>query len=348
MLRPSRLSLALLCVLTASPPRDAIAAREATIGQLAQTLGLSVQTEGLTPRHILMGGTNRVVVCPGFAHALVNGRVVKLDSPARYDRGELRIPPTFVDLLKGELSPRARAERPTRAHPPRPAARRWKVVIDAGHGGRDPGAVKAGLTEKSVNLDVATKLKPLLEKAGCDVVMTRTRDVAVPLQNRVAIANRARADVFLSIHANAEPRGRESGCETLYVGTTGNAVSGGLTQLAANFSVSSFGRVGSDALLREILVQALYEDRRVQSKHLADRVQQVLAPRLKTKNRGTRKDVRDLCVLRGVTCPRALVEVGFLSSSAERRHLSNPWYRERIARALAEGVLGFLQAQREW
>ena len=328
-------------------PWDAFAARETTIAQVAQSFGLSVHAEELTHRFIMVKGANRVVVCPGFAQASINGHVVRLDSPARYDRGELRVPRSLMDALKRELSPTTHTKRP-RPPAPKAAPRRWKVVIDAGHGGKDPGAVKGGLTEKAVNLDVAMKLKPLLEKAGCDVVMTRSTDVFVPLNTRVAIANRAKADVFLSIHANAEPKGQASGCETLYVGTTGDTESRGLTHLAANFSASSFGQPARDALLRDILVRALYEDRRVQSKRFADSVQRVLARRLNARNRGTRKDIRNLCVLRGVTCPRALVEVGFLTNSAERRHLNDPWYRERIAKALAEGVLDFLQARQEW
>ena len=349
MCRPSKLLPALLCALAVPVPRGIFAAQETTLTKLAQSCGLTVYPEDLTHRYILMNGADRVTVCPGFARASVNGRVVQLDSTARFVRGEVWVPRTFADVLKRELSlPTRTGREPIRKPKPRPLPRRWKVVIDAGHGGKDPGAVKAGVTEKSVNLDVATRLKPLLEKAGCDVVMTRTRDVSVPLNTRVAVANRARASLFLSIHSNAALSGRASGCETLYVGTTGNARSGGLAKLTANFGVSSFGEAANDALLRSILIQALYEERRVQSKRLADCVQRAMVRHLNTKNRGTRKDIRDLCVLRGVTCPRALVEVGFLSNSSERRNLSNSWYRGRIAQALAEGVIGFLRAQQDW
>ena len=330
---------------------SASASGAVALDRMAEALGLRVQSEAVTHRQILTGHGNRVVLCPGFYHALVNGRVQRLDSPACYRRGEVEIPRAFFDWLRKELSqvPHGREEPRPRAAVPSVPGRRPKIMIDPGHGGKDPGAVRKRLTEKFINLDVALRLKPMLEKAGCDVVMTRTTDVYIHLHERVAWTNHAKADVFLSIHANAAHRRSASGFETFYVGATRDTEDKGLAHLAAVFDAASLGRIGrGDALVEKILVRALYEDRRRQSKFLAECIQRGLSTHLTARNRGAKKDPRGLCVLRGVTCPRALVEVGFLSNDQERRLLNLVWYRKRVARALAAGILEFVAAQRQW
>lgn len=330
---------------------EAEAGSDVPLDRVGRALALECEREDGTHRHILTGHGHRVVLCPGFRHALVNGRVVCMDAPVRFSAGEMSVPRAFYDWLRRELPPSP----PPRDTPsPRPAvptapSRRLRIMIDPGHGGGDPGATRGRLTEKAVNLDIALRLKRLLEQAGYEVLMTRTTDVFVPLDDRVAQTSRARADVFLSIHANAALGRSASGFETIYVGTEGNTQREGLTHLAAAFDAASFGTPGGgDALLKTILVRALYEDRRRQSRRLADCVQQGLATHLTAQDRGAKQDSRGLRVLRGVTCPRALVEVGFLSNDHERRLLALAWYRERVARGLASGLIQFVAAQQRW
>ena len=339
------LCLAALSALGATPLPAASAVR---VADLADALHLAVRGEDLTHRLILQAGDQRVVLCPGLGRAVVNGRVVILDSPPCFASGHLTVPGSFMDLLKRELYGPGR-KRPT-SGPDRSRAAwrapRVKIVLDPGHGGRDPGAVRRGvLYEKTINLDVARRLQSLLLAAGYQVVMTRNADVALSLQQRCDRANRAAPDLFMSIHANAGPPSAH-GYETFFVDASAKAVNWGLRALVGSFSSADYGSACDDPLLRPILTRALYDDYRMQSRFFAQCVQWGLARYLNTPNRGARP--HKLYVLRGVSCPRVLVEVGFVSNPRTGPRLNRAAHRQRIAQGLADGVRRFTQAQLRW
>ncbi len=129
---------------------------------------------------------------------LVDGSARHLKYPVDIYQGAVVVPAKFSEEVLDVLFKKTYPQRPT-------AIRRIKkVVIDAGHGGSDPGAIgKNGLREKLVNLDIARRLSSLLKAEGIEVVLTRSADVSVSLERRIAIANNAKADFFLSIHSNA-------------------------------------------------------------------------------------------------------------------------------------------------
>jgi len=324
------------------------AASTVRLAEVAAALHLTVRGEDLTHRFILQAGDRRVVLCPGLGRAMVSGRIVILDSPPRFERGHLTLPRSFMDLLGKEL------QGPRQA-PPSPASKRaprtWRtpratIVLDPGHGGRDPGAVRRGvLHEKAINLDVALRLRRILRSAGYQVVMTRTTDMGLSLQQRCDIANRAEPDLFLSIHANAGPRSAH-GYETLFVDASAKAVRLGMQALSNSFSAGDYGSACADPLLMRILTRALYDDSRMQSKVFARCVQWGLARYMDTRNRGAKPQA--LHVLRGVNCPRALVEVGFMSNPRTGPRLNSPAYRQQIAQGLADGVSFFAQKQLRW
>ena len=326
------------------------AASTVRLADVAAALHLTVRGEDLTHRLILQtrARDQRVVLCAGLGRAVVNGRVVILDSPPCFERGHLTLPRSFMDLLERELQGR-------RQSPPLSASdraqRTWrspraKIVLDPGHGGRDPGAMRRGvLDEKTINLDVALRLQKILRSAGYQVAMTRTADVGLSLQQRCDIANRARPNLFLSIHANAGPRSAH-GYETLFVDASAKAVRLGLRGLSNSFSAANYGSACADPLLRPILTRALYDDYRMQSKVLARCVQWGLARYMDTHNRGVKPQA--LHVLRGVNCPRVLVEVGFMSNPRTGPRLNSPAYRQQIAQGLADGVSFFAQKQLRW
>lgn len=184
---------------------------------------------------------------------------------------------------------------------------RFRVVIDPGHGGPDPGAVGiGGLRETDVVLDVSLQLAQLLQARGVEVVLTRTSEVDVDLPPRVSLANSSRADAFVSVHANALSMSRPdvNGIETFYF-------QGG----------SSRSRTLAEAL------QA-----------------QMLAVSPGSPDRGVR--TARFFVIRRTTMPSSLVEMGFLTGSQDARRLASPGFRRRMAIALATGVLNYLRTQR--
>ena len=213
------------------------------------------------------------------------------------------------------------------------------VCIDAGHGGAVEGATGwAGLKEKDVALDVALRTGRALEAAGYAVVYTRDADVDVDLYERPVIANRAGADLFVSIHANAEAGHTAAGFETFYLSS--DAGDKTARKLAARENAAAAAAAGAPGLasgaLGLILADLAVAEARADSAHLATAVQFQLADVLDTDNRGVKQ--APLAVLAGATMAAVLVEVGFITSKTEGRLLALPKYRDAIAAAIARGV----------
>ena len=220
-----------------------------------------------------------------------------------------------------------------------------RVVIDAGHGGNDPGATSMQhLTEKEVTFDVATRLKALLTKNGFEVVVTRGNDRLIPLRDRARLANESDGDIFVSIHVNSIAKHQAShGIETYYLGPTNDP---SLTQLAADENrVSGY----SVADLRK-LVEGIYADaRRDESHRLAAAVQQQLYGNLRTVDRGLENwgvKRAPFLVLVATEMPAILAEVGCISNDREVAMLHRGDYRERIAQALFDGIKAYAMEKR--
>ncbi len=218
-----------------------------------------------------------------------------------------------------------------------------RVVIDAGHGGTDPGASSTSkLTEKAITLDIAGRLRDILRRNGFDVVVTRGDDRLIALRDRAALANSSNGDIFVSIHVNSLLTGREShGIETYYLGATNDPT---LTRLAAD---ENRGSGYSVADLRKLL-DGIYADvRRDESHRLAAAVQQQLFNGLRgadpgVKNWGVKR--APFVVLIATGMPAVLAEVGCLSNDKEAAMLGRPEYRQQIAQALFHGIHAYASA----
>lgn len=215
------------------------------------------------------------------------------------------------------------------------------VVIDAGHGGEDRGARGlAGVLEKELVLDVAVRVAGRLREAGLQVVMTREGDETVPLQERTAIANRARADLFVSIHANSAPASAARGVETYFCSL--EASDDEARQVAARENLAS-GERPDDAPETDPLVAILGDlvntEHLVESQEFARIAQNELATELSAPNRGVKQ--APFVVLMGAQMPASLVEIGFVTNPREARALAGEERRRQIADGLARAVLGF-------
>jgi N-acetylmuramoyl-L-alanine amidase len=214
------------------------------------------------------------------------------------------------------------------------------VVIDAGHGGEDEGARGVnGLLEKDLVLDVARALAAELRKAGLRVVMTRERDVFVPLEQRTNLANDARADLFVSVHANAHHDGGARGSETYFMSLEASDEHARGVALRENeaFSAKSPAASAEGDPLVAILGDLIANEHLIESSEFARAAQLRLARLDAGPSRGVKQ--APFVVLAGVQMPAALVEIGFLTHPAEERELREAKRRRAIAASLAEAVL---------
>ena len=214
-----------------------------------------------------------------------------------------------------------------------------RVVLDAGHGGSDPGATTAEMMEKEITLDIGQRLRTLLEQDGFDVVVTRDTDRTIALRDRALLANDSRSDIFLSIHVNALEKHTDSrGIETYYLGATSDP---SLTALAARENRVS-GYSVSD--MRKLLEDVYADARRDESHELAMAVQKKLFSSLRKDDAGLENwgvKRAPFIVLVATDMPAILAEVGCISNEKEAAMLRRPEYRQKIAAALFEGIRAY-------
>ena len=215
-----------------------------------------------------------------------------------------------------------------------------RIVLDPGHGGHDTGTVgPEGLREKDLVLDVAKRLGALIEqRMGSEVIYTRTDDTFVPLERRTEIANEAKADLFLSIHANSSPMRSAAGVETYYLSFTTSKTA---LDVAARENAGSQETVYD---LQDLLQKIALKDKVEESRDFATRVQTALFAQSaknnpRAKDRGVKK--APFVVLIGANMPSVLAEIGFISNAHDEGTMKRGEYRERIAEALFKGVSGY-------
>lgn len=212
-----------------------------------------------------------------------------------------------------------------------------KIVIDPGHGGHDTGTIGPdGLLEKDLVVDVGRRLGKLLEaRMGAEVVYTRKDDTFIPLETRTAIANRERADLFVSIHANSSRDSNARGVETYYLNFTSSPDA--LEVAARENAVSEKSIYELGDLVKKIALKEKIEE----SHEFASNVQQALHSGLAAKNSGIRdRGVKKapFIVLIGANMPSILAEISFVSNPTDERKLQTPEYRQRIAESLYRGI----------
>jgi len=213
-----------------------------------------------------------------------------------------------------------------------------RIVIDPGHGGHDPGAIgRGGLQEKDLVLDVALRLANVLrKKLGAEVILTRSTDVFIPLEERTAIANSRGADLFLSIHANSSRSRSARGVETYYLNFA--------TDPHAE-AVAARENAISEATLKDLqsLVKAITLNSKIdESRDFAASVHESLAPRNSRLDRGVR--TAPFYVLIGANMPSVLAEIAFISNPTDEKQLRGKSQRDKVAHSLAVGVQRYLQA----
>ncbi len=282
----------------------------------------------------LTTGAHELKAVPQMSVVLIDGAPFECPTPPVLREGELFLP---EGLWNQGVARWTLPAPPGRIAPP--ALRLGTIILDAGHGGRDPGAIgRNGLREKSVTLDVALRLRDLLEQDGFRVVMTRDEDRFVSLPRRSAIANTEGGDLFVSIHANASRRRSISGYEVYYLS---EATDDHARALEAAENVSLPTEVGESvpSEAEAIVWDLLYTEQRAESLELASSICQGLRRELPSQNRGV-KSAR-FAVLKGTRMPSILIEVGFITHPAEEARFHAAAYRQRLAEGIRNGIRNF-------
>jgi len=217
-----------------------------------------------------------------------------------------------------------------------------RIVIDAGHGGHDPGTIgRRGLQEKELVLDVALRLDRLVrQELGAEVVLTRSTDVFIPLEERTAIANSRGADLFLSIHANASRNAGARGIETYFLNF---ARSPHAEEVAARENAIS------PATLKDLqnLVKAIATNSKIdESRDFAAAVQESMVAGVRQQHGVSDRGVHTapFYVLIGANMPAVLAEIAFVTNPDDEKLLRDGDYREMVARNLLRGVRTYLEA----
>jgi N-acetylmuramoyl-L-alanine amidase len=216
------------------------------------------------------------------------------------------------------------------------------VVIDAGHGGADPGAIGyKGLLEKDVVLDVSKELQALLTAKGLNVIMARESDIYLPLENRPVIANQKSADIFISIHANANRKKSRRGVMTFFLNFSPDEQ---VVEIAARENATSTRTMGQ---MKDTLRKIVQNSKILESRCLAEKIQENLLKSLSQHYSG----IEDLgvrggpfWVLIGSEMPSVLVEISHLSNPQEEERLRTPAYRKQVAQGIYDGIVEYIRS----
>lgn len=299
--------------------------------QLTEKYVLQHERDPVTGREVFLGNGTEIVICSSMFTMLINGRLTTLFYRSRTIKGEIAV--SSIDSRKIEsLLKESTGNHDNHRY------RIKKVVIDPGHGGKFGGARgRNGVLEKNIVLDIALKLRIVLQKKGIKAVMTRTRDVHLSphlnedLNRRVAIANREQPDLFISIHANWTANSSARGFEIYYHNNK-----------PVSHSKIRLDRLGVKPTVnratQNILNHALCDEYQKETIEFAREIQREFN-HLPTNNRGIRK--ANFRVIKKTECPSVLVEVDFLSNRIACKKLCQDSYRLSLARRLSQAILNY-------
>jgi len=302
---------------------------------LCESENISWEYDTFTRTVHLSKGVHKINLMVGQRLVVVDDMPQYLRYPVDIYQGTVALPCKFKEQVLDSLFKERYPERQIAL----PLSRIKKIVIDAGHGGKDPGTIgKLGLREKDVNLDIAKRLSKLLRADGIGVVMTRSVDSFIPLERRVAIANDSGTDLFISIHSNANRVRSLNGLEVYYISPNVSDSKRALycaQNAALNLDKSCFASNPS-LNLKAILWDMIHTSNRAESVRLARGVCSAIDNNLNTKVLGIKG--ASFYVLKGARIPAILIETGFLSNYQEERLMKNVYYRQQIAESIEQGI----------
>jgi N-acetylmuramoyl-L-alanine amidase len=313
-----------------------------SLSLMCSLYGLKWDYDPISYRVLLKKDGHKAIVMANTSSFILDGRYYTSLKPVILYDDNIYIPFSIIeDKFDRVFNPAYYREEPAGIHKIK------KVVIDAGHGGKDPGASgRYGLKEKDVVLDISRRLRDILESEGFEVIMTRDNDTFVSLRRRTEISNDAKPDFFVSIHANAARSRAASGFEVYYLS---DAMDDNARAVAAAenavWELDDEFKLEHSNSLDAIVWDLLYDEYRLEAKEMASSLCDALQCDAVGRNRGV-KSAR-FYVLKGVRVPSVLIEVGFISNTTEESRLKNSSFRQRIAQAIADGIVNYKQRYEE-
>ncbi len=265
--------------------------------------------------------------------------VLDVMSMNSYKVFQLNDPPRLVIDVYGDEAP----SRDTA--PPVPVFTAKRVVLDPGHGGKDPGASSYGLQEKRIVLDISRRVKRILDKkGGYEVILTRDNDTFLSLEERTVFANTKKADLFVSIHVNANTKRSVRGLETYMLNFTDDEEAMKVAARENKISLKRMKETRSE--VGAILASLELQNKRDESLKLANYIQESMVSNVKgkysrIKDHGVRQAL--FYVLFGAHMPSVLVEASYITNREEAIRLKSARYREYLARGIADGIEEYLK-----
>jgi N-acetylmuramoyl-L-alanine amidase len=330
------LSLALGGCATLTPPPTTTAG--IPLQEICQKYNVQWQFDSVTQVVLLEYKDRKAKALIGSAVVLIGQQKITLESPLRRVNSKIYVPSDFESKVVGTFGP--------------PQARVGfggdlstlkirTIVLDPGHGGKDPGAKGySGVKEKEVVLDISKRIKSLLQDAGLTVIMTRDSDTYPTLIQRTEMASKNEVDLFVSIHANSNPARRTEGIEVYYVKTQEKKdLDEEQRQRNERMYLRTLNASPSVPALGAIVADMMYQLKTSESCKLAMRIVHDAAAKLETPNRGARH--ARYFVVRNTLMPAVLVETGFLTNRQEERRLNSSEYRQKLAESIARSILAY-------
>ena len=259
-----------------------------------------------------------------------------LSRPIRFERSTILVPADFKEKVIDRYRSKTIEPVPTFGY-----KKVGEILIDAGHGGKDPGALsKRGVKEKNVVLDIAIRVKNTLQQHGFKVKMTRQSDVFLTLQERTKLASHGKTDLFVSIHANANHSRWIEGFEVYYLTESVDDNARALASAEnSSLEINNQSFWNQPLSLKAMLWDLIYTENRKESIMLAKAICNSVSKQMKLKMLGVKG--APFAVLKGTQMPAVLVAIGYISNSEGERKLRDTEYRKRMAEAIAEGIFQF-------
>jgi N-acetylmuramoyl-L-alanine amidase len=317
------------------------------VDSYSKEIGLRYLWDPITKNAVVSGENGQVRFHVGSEFILSREALADLGNKTRFFKGAVMAPLPAADYLKHlsvekkvtviARAPTAPALPAVQARP-LPAYRVRTIVIDAGHGGFDTGAVSPRFTrEKDLVLDIAKRVKKLLESQGVQVIMTRDVDVFVPLAERARIANQKRGDLFVSIHANASFTRSLRGLEIYHLSEATDDQALALER--AEDSVLQYETAVPGKDVRTILWDLKESENRKESIRVADEILNSI-PRA-TPVYSTKLRAANFYVLKWTECPSILIETGYVTNRQDENRLRSSIYRQHLAEGIVKGLMNY-------
>jgi N-acetylmuramoyl-L-alanine amidase len=321
----------------AAGPRVAPLPPERTLEGLCGKYSMNCAWDGVSQTVTMYYHGQKIQALVGSRIVIVGAEKLSLSAPLGRRQGAVVVPEDFEKMV---FAPERIAGAGTSA-----SGRLFaRVVVDAGHGGKDSGAVGfCNIKEKDIDLDLARRVARNFKDAGVDVILTRDQDEFIPLDGRTDLASRPDVDFFLSIHANANKNHRARGVEVYYSGALGKEDKSEDQRRHNEKKVCSLFNMRKDSeTLNRVVAGMLYAYKMRVSAAMAEAVSRGMGTDLGQSSRGS-KTARYF-VLRNTLVPAILVEVGFISNPREAVLLKEGRYRQKIADAITQSLLRYAYA----